>query len=163
MDSGIRSAAAAVPHVPPVGETASRARASRLATLEESGAVGIALARPGPAPRQALPGVAAARASADPISAVRLSQDHASATPRLDLFRTLDSDPILAARASILSAIGDTAIEGSTDLATVGAEASGQVTAEVVSSSAAGGVGAAGALAWDGHTGGAAIGDQAGR
>lgn len=161
--SGIRLAMAAVLQASLVGATTLPAPASRLATVEESGAVGVALARPERAPGQALRGAAAARASADPILAIRLSRDRVSAAPRLDRFRTRASDLILAARASILlAALEDLGTEGSIDLATAGAEAFGRVTAGAASSSEAASVGVAGALAWDGRIG-AAIGDLAGR
>jgi hypothetical protein len=147
---------------PPVGATTSRAPASLPATAEGWGAAGIALARPGRAPGQMLRGVvapASTLASADLISAVPLSLDRVLAAPHLDLFRARDSDRILAARASILlAAIGDLAMEGSTDLATVGAEASGRAMAGVASFSGVAGVGVVGASAWDGP-----IGDPAGR
>ena len=161
--SGIRLAMAAVLQASLVGATTLPAPASRLTTVEGSEAVGTALAHPERVPWQAVRGAAAARASADPISATRLSRDRVSAAPRLDRFRTRASDRILAARASILlAAIGDSAIEASTAMATVGAEAFGQAMAGVTSSSAVAGVGVAGALAWDGPTG-AAIGDRVGR
>jgi hypothetical protein len=161
--NGIPSAMAAVLRVPPEDATTSPPQASLLATAEGTGAVGIALARPERAPGQALRGAVATRASADPISAARLSQDRVSAAPRLDLFRTRDSDRILAARASILlAAIGDLATEGSTDLATAGAEAFGQDMAGVASFWGPASAGVGGALAWDRRTG-AAIGDPAGR
>jgi len=155
--------------VPPGDATTSRPQASPPATAEGSGAVGIALAPPGPPPGQALRGAVALvsiRTSADPISAVRPSLDRGSAAPPLDLFRTRDSARILVARASVLlAAIGDLATEGSTDLATVGAEAFGPATAGVASflGPASAGAGMVGALAWDGPTTGATIGGRAGR
>jgi hypothetical protein len=151
MDSGIRSATPAVPRVSAedAAPDPSRPPASPLITAEGPTAVGTLLARPGALRRQQRPPtrgglrhqgrftvalVSAPRTSAGPLSAIRLSLNRVSVTPRSDLLQTRDSDrthPCLGARASVLLAASKdleteglaaasvgagTALEGSDDM-----------------------------------------------
>jgi hypothetical protein len=201
MDSGIRSATPAVPRVSAedAAPDPSRPPASPLITAEGPTAVGTLLARPGALRRQQRPPtrgglrhqgrftvalVSAPRTSAGPLSAIRLSLNRVSVTPRSDLLQTRDSDrthPCLGARASVLLAASKdleteglaaasvgagTAFEGSDDMATVGGEAFGPATvtggARAFLEPALAGAGEVGVLAWDGRIG-AATGDRVGR
>lgn len=200
MDSGIRSATPAVPRVSAedAAPDPSRPPASPLITAEGPTAVGTLLARPGALRRQQRPPtrgglrhqgrftvalVSAPRTSAGPLSAIRLSLNRVSVTPRSDLLQTRDSDrthPCLGAHASVLLAASKdleteglaasvgagTALEGSDDMATVGGEAFGPATvtggARAFLEPAWAGAGELGVLAWDGRIG-AATGDRVGR
>lgn len=164
MGNGIRSATPVVPGVSAedaIPET-WRPPASPLITAEDPKVVGTLLARQGALRQQARPPVrrrlrdqrrftvalgSAARTSANPLSAIRLSRGRVSATLPSDPLETRDLDqahPYLGARASItLAASADLAteglaaawvgagLEGSAGMATVGEEAFGPATVTV--------------------------------
>lgn len=195
---GIRSAAVLRVSAEDTTPETSRPPASPLITAEGPTAVGTLLARPG-APRQAWASargglhdqgrftvalLSAARTSADPISAARLSLDRVRVAPRLGPPGTRDSDrartylvvhasiPLAAITVLATTGVGvetvgaETDFEGSAGVATVGTEVFGLVTdtTTVVAGAflerALAGAGD-GALAWDGRTG-VATGDRAG-